>query len=521
MGRVPDVEVNDAGADAPGDTYVGLRDGTANDVQDMQRMGKQQQLQRNFSFLSIFGFSMILMSTWESTLGTAAFGLGNGGTAGLIYVYLGTVVGFALVIASMAEMASMAPTAGGQYHWISEFSPRNSQKFLSYIIGWLCVLGWQSGTAASCFLAGTEIQGLVILNYENYTPQRWHGSLMTIAVITLCALFNTVLAKRLPLIEGVVLILHVAGFFAILIPLWILAPRSTSKEVWTTVEDAQGWGSKGVASLVGIITPVVSLIGADAATHMSEELRNASKTLPKAMMATALFNGSLGIIMVITFCYTIGDLESVLATPTGYPFIQVFYNATMSKAGATAMTAIMTSLSIFCGMTNMATASRQLFAFARDKGVPFSRHFQKVPIGWDIPLNAILFTVVVSSSLSLINIGSLIAFNQITSLGLCALLSSYIVSISCIALKRIRGEPLLSSNFRMGALGLPVNLLSIAFLLLAYVFCFFPPAPKPDVESMNWSAVIYSGVLLFSLVYFAFRGRHSYVGPVEYVRKSA
>ncbi|KAM5469156.1 hypothetical protein MauCBS54593_004508 [Microsporum audouinii] len=521
MGRVPDVEVNDVGTEVSGDTYIGLRDGTANDVQDMKRMGKQQQLQRNFSFLSIFGFSMILMSTWESTLGTAAFGLGNGGTAGLIYVYLGTVIGFSLVIASMAEMASMAPTAGGQYHWISEFAPRSSQKFLSYFIGWLCVLGWQAGTASSCFLAGTEIQGLVILNYDNYHPERWHGTLMAIAVIALCALFNTVLAKRLPLIEGVVLILHVAGFFAILIPLWILAPRSSSKDVWTKVEDAQGWGSKGLASLVGIITPVVSLLGADAATHMSEELKNASKTLPKAMLATAVFNGSLGIIMVITFCYTIGDVDSVLKTPTGYPFIQVFYNATMSKPGATAMTAIMTSLSIFCGMTNMATASRQLFAFARDNGLPFGKFFQKVPLGWDIPLNAIIFTVIVSSLLSLINIGSTIAFNQITSLGLCALLSSYIVSISCMALKRIRGEALLPSHFRMGALGLPINLLSLAFLVLAYVFCFFPPTPKPPLDGMNWSVVIYFGVLLFSLVYFIFRGRHKYVGPVEYVRKSA
>lgn len=81
-----------------------------------------------------------------------------------------------------------------------------------------------------------------------------------------------------------------------------------------------------------------------------------------------------------TFCYTVGDVESVLATKTGYPFIQVFYNATKSRAGATAMTSIMTLLSIFCGMANMTTASRQLFAFARDNGVPFNRFFQKVAI---------------------------------------------------------------------------------------------------------------------------------------------
>ena len=64
-----------------------------------------------------------------------AFGLINGGTAGMIYSYIFTFVGFMLVIASMAEMASMAPTSGGQYHWVSEFSPRSAQKFLSYMTG--------------------------------------------------------------------------------------------------------------------------------------------------------------------------------------------------------------------------------------------------------------------------------------------------------------------------------------------------------------------------------------------------
>jgi len=43
---------------------------------------------------------------------TIAFGLGNGGTAGLIYMYIIVVFFFSLVNISMAEMASMAPTAG-------------------------------------------------------------------------------------------------------------------------------------------------------------------------------------------------------------------------------------------------------------------------------------------------------------------------------------------------------------------------------------------------------------------------
>lgn len=55
----------------------------------------------------------------------------------------------------------------------------------------------------------------------------------------------------------------------------------------------------GLACLVGLITPAVSLLGADAAAHMSEELKNASQTLPRAMLLTSVFNGVLGIVMVV------------------------------------------------------------------------------------------------------------------------------------------------------------------------------------------------------------------------------
>lgn len=37
----------------------------------------------------------------------------------MVWMYVVTLTGFALAILSMAEMASMAPTSGGQYHWVS------------------------------------------------------------------------------------------------------------------------------------------------------------------------------------------------------------------------------------------------------------------------------------------------------------------------------------------------------------------------------------------------------------------
>jgi choline transport protein len=249
-------------------------------------------------------------------------------------------------------------------------------------------MGWQTGAASSAFLAGMEVQSLIVLNHPTYDPKAWHGTLIVITIAVVCGLFNTLLARKLPLVEGTVLILHILGFFAILIPLVVLAPRSPAKKVFFSFNsgeyDTSGkrpWASTGVACLVGIITPTVSLLGSDAATHMSEELQDASYTLPRAMIATGIFNGLLGFAMLVAFCFCLGDVPKVMASPVadmGFPFIQVFANSTNSIGGATVMTSILIFLSSFCCITNIATASRQLFAFARDKGLPFSSFFAHV-----------------------------------------------------------------------------------------------------------------------------------------------
>lgn len=74
-----------------------------------------------------------------TSVSTASIGLIDGGTAGLIWMYFICWIGFICVNTSMAEMGSMAPTSGGQYHWVSEFAPPQSQRFLSYLIGKLSI----------------------------------------------------------------------------------------------------------------------------------------------------------------------------------------------------------------------------------------------------------------------------------------------------------------------------------------------------------------------------------------------
>jgi len=114
-------------------------------------------------------------------------------------------------------------------------------------------------------------------------------------------LMNTYGAKHLPVLEGIVLIVHIFGFFCIIIPLWVLAPKAPASEVFGTFENFGGWSSIGAACFVGSITATGSFAGSDAAVHLSEETKDASKSVPRMIMFTIVLNGLMGLVFIITY----------------------------------------------------------------------------------------------------------------------------------------------------------------------------------------------------------------------------
>jgi len=65
-----------------------------------------------------------------------------------------------------------------------------------------------------------------------------------------------------------VLILHILGFFAIIIPLWIMAPRAKADVVLLEFTNYGGWSSTGLSSMIGLLAPMAVLVGYDCSVHM-------------------------------------------------------------------------------------------------------------------------------------------------------------------------------------------------------------------------------------------------------------
>jgi choline transport protein len=145
---------------------------------------------------------------------------------------------------------------------------------------------------------------------------------------------------------------------------------------------------------------------------------------------------------------------------------------------------------------------------------------QQVTPGWNIPLRAVSVSVVVSSLIACINLGSSTALNAINSLGGVAILTSYFITISCLVWRRLRGPPLPPRRWSLGKFGLAINIGSLLFLVPLWFFAFWPLATPVTAESMNWSSTMFGSVIIVALIYYFVSARHTYSGPVVLVKRT-
>lgn len=113
---------------------------------------------------------------------------------------------------------------------------------------------------------------------------------------------------------------------------------------------------------------------------MTEETRNATVIIPRSIMMSIVLNGSLGFGILLVTLFNLQDVDHVLNSPTGYPYIQIFLNATGSIPGSIAMASIVPISGVATASGNLAAASRMVWSFSRDRGTPWWILLSKVSI---------------------------------------------------------------------------------------------------------------------------------------------
>lgn len=147
-----------------------------------------------------------------------------------------------------------------------------------------------------------------------------------------------------------------------------------------------------------------------------------------------------------------------------------------------------------------------------------------------IPVMAILVTTAIAALLSLINVGSSVAFNDVVSLSINGLYTSYLIGNSLLLWRRVAGHVGIPSEsthseqgsrqFQWGPWRLPEpigtinNAFGCGFLVVILIFSCFPVGKNPTPSTMNYVIVMEGGVVILAIFYYVVWGRETYKGPV-------
>lgn len=264
--------------------------------------------------------------------------------------------------------------------------------------------------------------------------------------------------------------LHITGFLAIVVVLGVMAPKRDAEFVFVETSNSSGWPNSGIAWLIGLLSTTYSMLGYDAATHLAEELPEPKKKVPLAMVGSVVVNGVIGFVYCIVLLFSLGDLDTILTSPLGFPFMQIFLDTTKSPAGATVMSLIVCLIATAANAAGLTSTSRTFWSLARDNATPKAEYFSHVHPKLLIPVRMVVCISVLEFLLGFIYLGNTTAFNAVLSMAILGMYLSYLLPIVYMFIYGRKSGLHTPGPFQLGRFGSTINFLAILWLILAMFF---------------------------------------------------
>lgn len=219
----------------------------------LANLGYKSELPRNLSMMSVLGLSFAIMAVPYGLSTTFYYTLVNGTSVTILYGWILVSLISLCIAASLAEICAVYPTAGGVYYWSAMLASRKWAPAVSYLDGWLTLVGNWTITLSINFGGAQLILGAISIFNEEFTPQPWHTVLCFWAVMIVCAVINIFGSRYLDLINKVCIYWTGASVIIIMVTLLAMAKTHRSaKFVFTNFEAQSGWPD-GWAFFVGLL----------------------------------------------------------------------------------------------------------------------------------------------------------------------------------------------------------------------------------------------------------------------------
>ncbi|KAL2018072.1 hypothetical protein VTK56DRAFT_1304 [Thermocarpiscus australiensis] len=481
-------------------------------------MGYKAELVRTRSTWHVAFMSFVLASIPYGLATTLYYPLQGGGPVVVVWGWLLVSLIILCVATSLGEITSVYPTAGGVYYQTFMLAPAGIRRVSAYICGWAYVVGNITITLAVQF--GTTLFFVACVNVFESEPgvgvwgaDTYQVFLTFLAITLLCNAISTFGNRFLPLLDTFAIFWTFAGLLAILITVLAVAKEGRRGAGFALggFEPTSGW-PPGWAFCVGLLHAAYATSSTGMVISMCEEVQHPATQVPKAMVITIVINTIGGLLFLVPLMFVLPDLAMLVSLPSGQPVPTIIKSAVGSSGGALALLIPLMVLAILCGVACTTAASRCTWAFARDGAIPGSKWWKQVHPTLDLPLNAMMLSMVIQILLGLIYFGSSAAFNAFSGVGVICLTVSYAAPIAVSMLERraqVKG-----AKFYLGSkFGWLCNGIAMSWSILAVpLFCM--PAYLPvSATSVNYAPVVFVGFVAIASAWYAVWGRKHYRGP--------
>jgi len=517
-----------------------LEDILREDRETLNRLGYAQELLREIGGFSNFAVSFSIISILTGCVLLYGYGLKYGGPR-INTIGWPLVSAFVMcVAASMAEIASAYPTAGGLYYWAFRMGGRG----WAWSCAWLNLIGQITITAGINIGAAAYLTGLV-MNVLQISPSAalpiigpvngWNFWLLVMVLLMIPQVLINIGGVRMVArlgdfsvvwhIGGVILLALLLTFFGRYHNGWTFLlsrthPVSPANGVATFaigpfvvpslmmrvpgMAALYGSGVYAFGFMLGLLQAQWTYTGYDASAHLAEETRLARMNSAWGIFLSVAVSAVTGYValMVLTNAIPPDKIAETASDP--YPVLYILRNA-LDPFFTNLLALIIAGAMWLCGLASITSMARVCFAFGRDHGFPMSRFVSTIDLRRGTPVNAIIVTSVLSFLVTIYSA----AYSVVTSMSTSALYLAYVIPILLNLRNRYtkRGEYTTSETapWTLSGYGTILNVIAIAGIAVITVLFSIPPN---ELAGLTLSAL---GLVL--LMYWQFWQRRRFVGP--------
>ena len=365
--------------------------------------GYKEELSRSMNGFSSFAVSFSLMSVLTGIFANFNFGYQQAGSA-IIWSWMLVAVGQFFVAFVMSRLSIQYPIVGYGYQW----GARIINTHFGFFIGWFLLIQFITGFPTICKTFTTILIDMLDISASETTE-----SIFTLFVISLVSLIHILGIKVASKINDYGVYAEIIGvvfIITILLSASILSENVNYSSLESSInylnQNSLTFSSFALSLLLG----TWCLTGFEAAADLAEETKAPTKTIPKAIMLSIITSSITGLLIIIFLVLQANDIEKTKDN---------LLLAILTKAIGVKMTStllIFILISIFaCAVASMATASRLLFSFSRDKIFPYSDWISVVGKKSKSPNNAILL-IWIFSCLSILGLKRIEIISSVSAL---------------------------------------------------------------------------------------------------------